>query len=106
MTFTRREYRVTVECGEGGKVTAIPSGAVKHGEKVTVLIDPDEGYRVLYVTVNGVRTDAGESGIIVENITEDTVVAVQFEAVRYSVKMAILKYFFTIKLSLDKGVLK
>lgn len=85
VTFTRREYRVTVKCGEGGKVTAIPLGAVKHGEKVTVLIDPDEGYRVLYVTVNGVRTDAGESGIIVENITEDTVVAVQFEAVRYSV---------------------
>lgn len=68
----------TVNGNEGGAIVYDGNGRVPYGSRVEVLIEPDEGFKIADVKVNGESVGAVKSYSI-ESITEDTVVDVTFE---------------------------
>ncbi len=55
---TSARFSVTPSCSKGGSVTVSPSGSVLQGADVTVLITPDPGYEIDYVTLDGKPLEA------------------------------------------------
>jgi predicted alpha-1,2-mannosidase len=84
--FKEIEYEVTATSGENGTATVTPN-KVKAGGSATVEIDPDNGYGVDQVLVNGVAVDFqghGDQAVTytVSNITQDTNINVSFKLIQ------------------------
>ena len=68
---------LTVNCGEGGKVTP-GTASYPVDTEVTLTVTPDEGYMVKSVTLNGNAVELTD-GTYTFTITEDSVFAAEFE---------------------------
>ncbi len=69
------EYRIILNAGEGGSASSSAETA-KEGEKVTITVEPKEGYDAV-VTVNGEAVDAS-SGSFDVTVTKDMDIKVTF----------------------------
>ena len=76
---------LTAKAGYGEALTTINAAtgiSVEKGKKVVVTAVPDAGYMVKTWTVNGVAQDNLSNTLTIENLSEATVVAVEFEALK------------------------
>lgn len=79
-TFKDAAYAITVTAGEHGSASASTTEATK-GAAVTLTIEPDDGYEVNEVTVNGEALNAQEDGAYTFNMPGQAVtVNVTFRA--------------------------
>ena len=53
MMLQNTKYDVTATAGEGGSITNAGTSKVKYGNSITYFINPDEGYEIESVKVNG-----------------------------------------------------
>ena len=74
---TASTYKVTVSGGENGTVNPTGTFNVAEGEKFTFTATPNEGYKILRITVNGNKINISGSEYEVE-IKSDTVIEVRF----------------------------
>ena len=92
ITYTARyaavlkEYTVTVEPTENGRVTPDGGNAINSLDRHTYVFTPDEGYKVKNVTVNGVSMGA-ISYYTFDRVREDQTLRVEFEKIRYTVNV-------------------
>lgn len=80
-------HDLTIECGEGGTVTS-PYDYVLNGKTVQLTIQPNEGYRLKSLTVNGadvtdsITVDSSGNAVYTSgSITQDVAVKAEFEQV-------------------------
>lgn len=85
VTFVRREYAVTVSYSGGGTAKTVPSGNVKHGDSVIVVLSPDSGCHTEKIIVNGNVYTADGDTFTLNNITGNISVEVKFAPDMYSV---------------------
>lgn len=74
------EYNFTIQAPEFVKTIPVAgTERVGYGDLKTIVINPDEGYKITKVTVNGESRSIDEDGgiLIVSNITSDTVVEIK-----------------------------
>ena len=74
---TASTYKVTVSGGENGTVNPTGTFNVAEGEKFTFTATPNEGYKILRITVNGNKIYISVSEYEVE-FKSDTVIEVRF----------------------------
>ena len=80
-----KTYNVTVNCTNNGSVDK-QSETVNHGSDLEIKVTPDNGFAPK-ATVNG-KTAEIENGVLkIENITENIVVDIMFEAQKYTVEI-------------------
>ena len=73
-------YKVTVKCGEGGKVNTSKNFVIARGASRTLTITPEEGYEVEDVLINGRSVGAVEKYTI-KGARQNYTVAVIFEEI-------------------------
>ncbi|MDD4124682.1 MAG: InlB B-repeat-containing protein [Eubacteriales bacterium] len=74
-------FSVSISCGEGGNAyTAGDVTAAAEGESVTVYLSPKDGYSVKSVHVNGKLAEYSGGVLVIENITENINISVEFTA--------------------------
>ena len=83
VTFRPKKYEIKVIVGENGKVTTQDyHNFVYHGKDKTYLIEPDEGYVIGKLTVNGQEIDLTGKSYTFRNVTHsENILAVYFTPV-------------------------
>lgn len=74
------EHTITVSSGDNGDVSQEGPIAVYEETSKTFFLEPDEGYEVESVTVDGVKVAVTDNRVTVENPTEDMTLHVEFRA--------------------------
>lgn len=83
-----KEFTITVEPTENGKVTPDGSNKITPLDKHTYIITPNDGYKVKEVKVNGVSVGAREHYTF-ENVLENQTISVEFERIKYDVSVIV-----------------
>lgn len=86
--FERYSVNINIDVGEGG--TATPSGAtsVLYGDDLSVIINPNTGYAIGTVKVNQITQSLSGNTLVIENITREQNVIVQFTLRSYAVSVS------------------
>jgi hypothetical protein len=77
-TFTLIQYTIIASAGTGGSITPSGSVVVNYGDDQAFTINPDSGYRILDVLVDGGSVGA-VSSYTFTNVVDDHTIAAQFE---------------------------
>ena len=75
--FSDKYCEVEVEVGENG--TASPSTMVPYNDEYVVEIEPDEGYQIDVILLNGTPVFASHGEYVIKNIIDDCVLQIIFE---------------------------
>lgn len=75
--FADKFCEVDIQVGENG--TASPSTVVPYDGEYTVDIEPDEGYQIDVITLNGTPVFALNGQYEIKNITQDCILQIEFE---------------------------
>ncbi|MDB4349555.1 PKD domain-containing protein [Omnitrophica bacterium] len=85
-TFAMNAYTITAKRNEGGTITPFGEIPANEGDSVTFEIEPDDGYFIEYVKVDGVSEGAITSYPF-ENITEDHEIEARFATYKYALNI-------------------
>ncbi len=78
-TINYQERTVTVNAGEGGKVTTnATEGKITEGQDLTITITPDTNYHLETLTVNGETVTVTGNTYTVKNVVEDITIQATF----------------------------
>ena len=86
-TFEKITYTITATAGEGGSISPSGTVIVPHGGSQTFTIDPDVGYQIADVLVDGASVGAVASYTF-ENVASDHTIHATFTKVVYTVTVS------------------
>lgn len=80
LSFRRRDYRVTIQQGVGGHISAagLDTNLDRWGSR-TYYVSTTEGYDVDFVTVNGKAVEVVNNSFTIKDVTEDCTVIISFK---------------------------
>lgn len=98
ITSRKRQFTITLEIGLGGISQLNKYDVVDYGTSKTWTFEPDNGYRLAHVYVDGQESNVQENNtLVLENITSNKTIYVTFEKIANGVfdenERAILIYF-------------
>ncbi len=79
-------YTITASSGSGGTIAPAGSIVVDHGASQIFTLEPDEGYRVHEVRVNGRAAQLTGTTLTLARVVADSIIEVRFEPVHGPVK--------------------
>ena len=83
----KKQLTVSVVSGDGGTLSSSKQ-TFYYGDKITLYVTPQKGYRVAYLTVNGENIAVTDGKAILEDYAENIVATAEFEKEIYSVSFA------------------
>ncbi len=85
VTFVKKQITVTLSNTEGGTSDKNGSTVLECFSPYTVLFTASVGYKLSYITVNGVKTFVRNSRYTIDSVTADTVIRAVFDKARLTV---------------------
>lgn len=83
----KKQLTVSVGSGDGGTLSSSKQ-TFYYGDKITLYVTPQKGYRLVSLTVNSETVAVTDGKAILENYAEDVVAFAEFEKEIYSVSFA------------------
>ena len=85
--FEQRVFKITVVCGENGKINPSESADYAYGSNVTFVITPNDGYVIKDVLIDGVSNAKAKENAeyTFSNVRSDHEIKVSFEIVTFTI---------------------
>jgi len=103
VALLNRRYTVVAIAGEGGDITNEGTTVVRYGKTVTYVIEPDDGYEIESVYVDGKNVGA-VSEYTFKNVKKDHTIKVNFKEAWFTDVSKNADYYEAVKFVVDKGL--
>lgn len=87
VSFKKREYLITVNSTVGGTISPATNQTVKHGDSKTFTFEPDEGYELSQILVDGnnVADSVIDKSYTFKNVTKGHSIGAKFTKIEYTI---------------------